>query len=61
MYKGGLLRCDECNGKVRVINSRLYNIQDELYRLRKYRCKNCAIEFNTTEKLIKVHLEENKK
>lgn len=51
------IRCPECDGKVRVLNS--VQIQDQ-YKNGRYReCKVCGLRFYTEENIVRVTTPKN--
>ena len=50
-----LLRCDKCEGIVKIIDSRLIEDSTTMWRTRRYKCSECGYKFETLEKLKGVH------
>jgi transcriptional regulator NrdR family protein len=41
MQNGTILRCDKCQGKMKVVNSRVVLEEELLYKRRRYICNDC--------------------
>ena len=62
MYGKPLLRCNDCNGEMRVVDTRVLEPDGnkKVYRKRKYKCLNCGCKIETLEQLKDMHIERVK-
>ena len=63
MYGKPLLRCNDCNGEMRIVDTRVLDPDGtgRVYRKRRYKCMNCGCNINTLEQLKDMHVERLKK